>query len=183
MKPLLFIILIGLSLPIKPVEPRYTVYLDNPITEVKKELVEAPVEVVMEGAGEGVDEEELHCLALALYKESRGEPERGSILVAQVIMNRRESKKFSNSVCSVVKRKLAGNCMFSFWCEPHRERITDIKSYKRLTGIAYNAILGRYKGVTTSTYFKVCRVESGFFNKLKYKGREANHCFYEEYNS
>ena len=96
-------------------------------------------------------------------------------------MNRVKSKKFKNSVCGVVKRKLAGNCMFSFWCQPNREKINDIESYKRLTHIAYNAILGKYQGITTSTFFKRCDVKSKFFDKLRYKGREGNHCFYEEY--
>lgn len=173
MRLLTLIILMLLSLPILMPEPQS-------LPEVSKGIgdkLEAPVELPIKG----VDEEELHCMTLALYKESRGEPERGSILVSQVIMNRVQSKKFSNSVCSVVKKKLAGNCMFSFWCHPNREKINDIESYKRLTEIAYNAILGKYKGVTTSTFFKVCSVKSKFFDKLRYKGRIGNHCFYEEY--
>lgn len=170
MRTLLLILLLLFSLPVLTPEPLYVVGVGKGIGED----VKAPKELPMKPQ-EGVDEEELHCMTLALYKETRGEPERGSMLVAQVIMNRVGNKR---SVCSVVKKKLAGNCMFSFWCSPNREKITDIKSYKRLTQIAYNAILGKYSQMTKTTYFKRCDVKSKFFDKLTYKGREGNHCFY-----
>lgn len=165
--------MISLSLPVERLEQRSGVEIGYPIGEGMKAPVEQPVK--------DVDEEELHCMTLALLKESGGESERGSILVSQVIMNRTASKKFGHSVCGVVKKKIAGNCMFSFWCSPNREKVKDIKQYKRLTHIAYNAILGKYKGITRAKYFKVCSVKSEFFDKLKYLGREQNHCFFTEY--
>lgn len=170
MKYLLLIFLLLFSHSVLTPEPLYEGNLKVGIVEDVKAPTELPVKPQA-----GVDEEELHCMTLALYKETRGEPERGSMLVAQVIMNRTGHKR---SVCSVVKKKLAGNCMFSFWCSPNREKITDIKSYKRLTQIAYNAILGKYSQMTKTTYFKRCDVKSKFFDKLTYKGREGNHCFY-----
>lgn len=170
MRTLLLILLLLFSLPVLTPEPLYVVGVGKGIGEDAKAHVE-----LHRKPQDGVDEEELHCMTLALYKETRGEPERGSMLVAQVIMNRARDKR---SVCSVVKKKLAGNCMFSFWCSPNREKITDIKSYKRLTQIAYNAILGKYSQMTKTTYFKRCDVKSKFFDKLTYKGREGNHCFY-----
>jgi len=170
MKYLLLITLLLFSHSVLTPEPRYEVGVGKGIGED----VRSPVEQPMKPQG-GVDEEELHCMTLALYKETRGEPERGSMLVAQVIMNRAGENK---SVCSVVKKKLAGNCMFSFWCSPNREKITDIRSYKRLTQIAYNAILGEYSQMTKTTYFKRCDFKSKFFDKLTYKGHEGNHCFY-----
>lgn len=173
MKFLLLILLLLFSHSVLTPEPRYEGDMGVGIVEE----AEPPTEQHTKPQ-DGVDEEELHCMTLALYKETRGEPERGSMLVAQVIMNRTGNKK---SVCSVVKKKLAGNCMFSFWCSPNREKITDIKSYKRLTQIAYNAILGKYSQMTKTTYFKRCDFKSKFFDKLKYKGKEGNHCFYEEY--
>lgn len=176
MKYILLIFLMLISQPIMLLDQRFTVELGNPIKDDIEAVVEAPVRV-------GVDEEELHCMTLALYKESRGEPERGSILVAQVILNRKESQKFKNSICEVVKRKLKGRCMFSFWCTDNREVVNDIEQYKRLTQVAYDSMLGKYKGITKATYFKRCDFKSNFFNKLKYLGRIGNHCFYEEYSN
>ena len=189
MKHLTFLLLLLFSGCVQSPPERFTVELGNPIQEDIKAPVEKPVkqeELVSKDSSdnlEGVDEEELHCMTLALLKESVGEPERGSILVAQVIMNRKESTKFRNSVCSVVKRKLNGRCMFSFWCAEDREVVNDIKQYKRLTQIAYNAILGKYKGTTRATYFKRCDFDSKFFNKLKYLGKIGAHCFYEEHKT
>lgn len=45
------------------------------------------------------------CLALAVFYESRGEPLRGQQAVAEVIVNRSESKKYPSDVCSVIKQQ------------------------------------------------------------------------------
>jgi len=45
---------------------------------------------------------ETHCLATAVFFESRSESLEGQLAVARVIINRAESKRFANSLCSVV---------------------------------------------------------------------------------
>lgn len=45
---------------------------------------------------------ELNCLATAVYFESKGEPLEGQLAVAQVILNRVESRRFAGSICGVV---------------------------------------------------------------------------------
>ena len=45
---------------------------------------------------------DLNCLARNIYYEARGEPAAGQLAVAEVTMNRVESSRFPNSVCSVV---------------------------------------------------------------------------------
>ena len=42
------------------------------------------------------------CLATAVYFEAKGEPLRGQLAVAQVILNRTRSGRFPASVCGVV---------------------------------------------------------------------------------
>lgn len=54
--------------------------------------------------------QDLHCLAQAVYFESRGEPLAGQLAVARVIINRAESRAFPDSYCSVVKQR----AQFSF---------------------------------------------------------------------
>lgn len=49
----------------------------------------------------GLDSE-LRCLATAVYFESKGEPLEGQLAVAQVILNRVESRRFADSICGVV---------------------------------------------------------------------------------
>lgn len=46
--------------------------------------------------------EELRCLAGAVYFEARGEPLAGQLAVAQVIVNRAEDRRFPRSYCGVV---------------------------------------------------------------------------------
>jgi spore germination cell wall hydrolase CwlJ-like protein len=50
------------------------------------------------------DDEELNCLAVGVYYESKGEPLAGQLAVADVILNRTTSGRFPKSVCSVVKQ-------------------------------------------------------------------------------
>ena len=49
-------------------------------------------------------EEELHCLALNIYHEARGEPELGKFAVANVTMNRVNDARFPKTVCDVVRQ-------------------------------------------------------------------------------
>lgn len=129
----------------------------------------------------GVDEKELRCLSVALYKEVRGEPERAILIVAQTILNRTEHKDWPDSVCDVIKQKIRGRCQFSWWCKADRLVIKDIKSYNRLNKIAFNALTGKYVGMSTSHYFKRCDVSNKFFDKLEFRGKIGATCFYREF--
>lgn len=48
---------------------------------------------------------EMNCLAEAVYNESGAEPIQGKMAVARVIINRKESGQFPNSLCGVVNQK------------------------------------------------------------------------------
>jgi len=52
-----------------------------------------------------IDDEELNCLAIGVYYESKGEPLEGQLAVAEVILNRTESGRFPRSVCGVLKQR------------------------------------------------------------------------------
>ncbi len=49
-------------------------------------------------------DEQLRCLAGAIYFESKGEPLAGQLAVAQVILNRADAGRFGDSICAVVKQ-------------------------------------------------------------------------------
>ncbi|KTT75255.1 cell wall hydrolase [Sphingomonas endophytica] len=51
------------------------------------------------------DDQDLRCLAGAIYFESRGEPLAGQLAVAEVILNRTKSRRFGGSTCDVVTQK------------------------------------------------------------------------------
>jgi spore germination cell wall hydrolase CwlJ-like protein len=48
---------------------------------------------------------EHHCLAGAVYFESKGEPLQGQLSVAEVVLNRSRSGRFPSSICGVVKQR------------------------------------------------------------------------------
>ncbi len=50
-------------------------------------------------------DEDLRCLAGAIYFEARGEPLSGQLAVAEVILNRTRSRRFGGSACDVVTQK------------------------------------------------------------------------------
>jgi spore germination cell wall hydrolase CwlJ-like protein len=56
-------------------------------------------------ASKDAQRRELHCLALNVYYEARGEPAAGRYAVAEVTMNRVASPRYPKTVCSVVYQK------------------------------------------------------------------------------
>lgn len=52
-----------------------------------------------------IDDEELNCLAIGVYYESKGEPLAGQLAVADVILNRTTSGRFPSSVCGVLTQR------------------------------------------------------------------------------
>lgn len=59
------------------------------------------------------------CLATAIYFEARGEPVRGQLAVAQVVMNRVRSSIYADTICGVVFQGQwrRNGCQFSFACD------------------------------------------------------------------
>ena len=55
-------------------------------------------------------DEEMNCLATAIYFEAKGEPLEGQLAVAEVVQNRAHSGRYPTSLCAVVKQK----AQFSF---------------------------------------------------------------------
>src|SRR5581483_7347876 len=84
------------------------------------------------------------CLAEAVYFEARGEPVRGQMAVAQVVLNRVFSGKYPNSVCGVVfqnaNRHLA--CQFTFACDGIADVIREPDMWERAKVIAAEMLDG-----------------------------------------
>lgn len=62
-------------------------------------------ELVAAHADSRTADEQQECLAGAVYFEAKGEPLRGQLSVAEVILNRTRSGRFPASVCAVVKQR------------------------------------------------------------------------------
>ena len=81
---------------------------------------------------------EWSCLSEALYFEARGETVRGLFAVAEVILNRRDSPAYPDSVCAVIDQGAANRdaCQFSYNCDGRAETIGNRAAYRKVGKIA-----------------------------------------------
>lgn len=93
-----------------------------------------------------IDAEELHCMALNIYWEARGEGRTGMEAVAHVTMNRVRDKAFPSSICEVVQQggsERPGKCQFSWWCDGNGDTPYEVESWKRARYIGWAVMTGR----------------------------------------
>ena len=126
------------------------------------------------------------CLADAIYFEARGEPARGQIAVAQVVMNRVFSGYYPNSVCGVVyqnaNRHLA--CQFTFACDGIPDRITEPAAWERAKAIARDTLDGKFwlKDVGKATHYHAYWVHPWWVHEMRKLDRIGVHTFYRPRN-
>ena len=126
------------------------------------------------------------CLAEGIYFESRGEPVRGQIAVAQVILNRAFSGHYPTSVCGVVyqnaHRHLA--CQFTFACDRHPDVIRDQAAWKRAVAVAQGTLDGKLwlPEVGKATHYHAYWVRPGWVRTMQKLHRIGVHTFYRPRN-
>lgn len=121
------------------------------------------------------------CLTEALYFEARGESLVGQVAVAEVVLNRVESKSFPGSVCDVVRQgagKLNG-CQFSFICDGKAENIANARKFEEMGKIAWVMLQGKPRILTgKATHYHNTSVAPRWANKLIRTARIGRHIFY-----
>ncbi len=126
------------------------------------------------------------CLANAVYFEARGEPVRGQIAVAQVVMNRVFSPFYPNDVCGVVyqnaNRHLA--CQFTFACDGIPDVVTEPDAWQRAQRIAHDMIGGKLwmPEVAKATHYHAYWVHPDWVNEMKKIYKLGVHAFYRPRN-
>jgi spore germination cell wall hydrolase CwlJ-like protein len=121
------------------------------------------------------------CLAKAIYFESRGEPLSGQVAVAEVILNRVDSRAYPDSICAVVRQgeHRRNACQFSFMCDGRPETVTDKDAWRRAGKIAHLMIEGRPRVLTkAATHFHTTAVRPGWSRRLVRTGKFGAHIFY-----
>lgn len=95
------------------------------------------------------------CLTEALYFEARGESIKGQIAVAEVILNRVDSRKFPNSVCAVVNQGTGRihRCQFSYTCDGIAEIVNEPEAYRNVGKIARALLDGAPRNLTLGAKF------------------------------
>lgn len=126
------------------------------------------------------------CLADAIYFESRGEPVRGQIAVAQVIMNRVFSGYYPTTVCGVVyqnaHRRLA--CQFTFACDGIPDKITEPDAWERAKTISRETLDGKYwlADVGKATHYHAYWVRPRWVRTMNKLDKIGVHTFYRPRN-
>jgi len=119
-------------------------------------------------------DEEMRCLATAVYYEAKGEPLEGQLAVAQVILNRVESGRFAGSICGVVYQR----GQFSFTWDKRPDRPANSGMWRTAQAIAVIAATDNWREIVpNATHFHATRVSPGWA-RLKRVASVGNHVFY-----
>ncbi len=121
------------------------------------------------------------CLSEALYFEARGENARGLFAVAEVILNRVDSRAFPNSVCGVINEGTGQRfrCQFTYTCDGRAEHITDQGAWERVGKVARAMLDGAPRSLTKgATYYHATWVSPDWARKFERTAAIGVHYFY-----
>lgn len=113
------------------------------------------------------------CLAKAVYFESKGEPLAGQLAVAEVIMNRAKSGRFSSTLCGVVMQP----SQFSFVRGGGFPPVANQAMWRQAVGVAHIAMNALWDGPAQGALFFHARRVSPNWGK-KRVASVGNHIFY-----
>ena len=125
---------------------------------------------------------ELKCLAEAIYFEARSESIQGQFAVAEVILNRAESKKFPNTVCRVISQGAhrRHKCQFSYKCDGVSERFHERDAYEMSLKVAHLSLSGEVPKVTGgATFYHTHHVRPSWSRVFVRTASIGDHFFYK----
>jgi spore germination cell wall hydrolase CwlJ-like protein len=123
------------------------------------------------------------CLATAIYFESRGEPLAGQIAVAEVILNRVDSRAYPGTVCGVTTQGAGSGrgCQFSYACDGRSDAMSSAGPRARAEKLAAVMLAGRARTVTDgATHFHNTSVRPGWSRTLTRTAAIGHHVFYRQ---
>ena len=133
-----------------------------------------PEQVYLARATQRFSEDDLACLTEALYFEARGEGRQGQAAVAEVILNRVDSRAFPSSICGVVNQR----SQFSYTIGG-KKRIGNKAAYLRVRNIAEAALAGAPRNLTNgATYFHTPAVRPAWSHRFQRTVQIGRHIFY-----
>ncbi len=121
------------------------------------------------------------CLSEAIYFEARGESTRGQVAVAEVILNRVDSRRYPKTVCGVVKQGTGKRnlCQFSYTCDGIPDRIHNKRAFLKAGKIAKMMLDGRPRVLTgEATHYHTTAVSPRWSKKLTKTALIGVHIFY-----
>ncbi len=124
------------------------------------------------------------CLSEALYFEARGESVKGQFAVAEVILNRADSRGFPNSVCGVVGQGAGRGkhqCQFSYKCDGRAEVISEAAAYTQVGKVAKIMLAGEPRILTKgATHYHTTAVNPAWSRSFAKTARIGVHLFYRD---
>ena len=132
--------------------------------------------------------EDVKCLALNIYFETRAVSLADAMAVTDVVMNRVNSRHFPNTACTVIKQaKLDSNgnprrhkCQFSWYCDGKSDKPRNQEAWDRAQKFAsdmYN--FGTYIGITEgATHYHDSYVKPSWAPGFDRITRIGSHYFY-----
>jgi cell wall hydrolase len=122
------------------------------------------------------------CLADAIYFEARGEPVRGQMAVAQVVVNRVFSGYYPHTICGVVYQNAHRHlrCQFTFACDGIPERVNEPAAWERAKHIAREALDGKFwlNDIGKATHYHARWVHPWWVREMRRLDRIGVHTFY-----
>ncbi|MEM7507678.1 MAG: cell wall hydrolase [Pseudomonadota bacterium] len=125
--------------------------------------------------------DEWACLTQALYFEARGETLMGQVAVAEVILNRVDSRKYPNSVCGVISQgeNRGKGCQFSYRCDGLSDKMHETKAYNQVGKVAWVMLQGKPRIITgDATHYHTTDVRPRWAKRLVKTARIGDHLFY-----
>lgn len=126
---------------------------------------------------DAVLDEQLKCLAGAIYFEARGEPLAGQLAVAEVVINRAASGRFPASYCGVVTQR----SQFSFVKRGRMPALptANTVTWNRAKALAQIAHRGLWSSQAEGAlYFHARHVAPAWSGRRQAMARIQNHVFY-----
>lgn len=119
-------------------------------------------------------QQDLACLAEALYFEARGEGREGQLAVAEVILNRVDSRRFPATVCGVINQPQ----QFSYTIGGPKQ-IKNKNAYRKAIKFAETALSSATRELTGgATYFHTRAVSPNWAYRFTRTARIGHHIFY-----
>jgi len=107
----------------------------------------------------------------------------GQFAVAEVILNRVDSRYFPNTICGVVEQgsHRRHKCQFSYNCDGRPERITEPRAYEKSIEVAKAALSGHAPNFTDgATHYHTNYVQPSWSRKLTKTTQIGLHIFYRD---
>lgn len=142
-----------------------------------------PVVPLNERARVVISNEEIRCVADAIYHEARGESDRGKIAVGYTILNRMATKGYPSTACGVVYQKnlVRGvkRCQFSWACTHKVRSKPQEKVYEQAMQVA-EAVLTRsvVNPIDDSIFFNVRGIKTNYGRAHNRRATIGGHDFF-----